>query len=87
MQVSPCGLDVSHLCIILYKIYSCVVFYKNFIPLQKKYIKKSPNAKRHIEMTESSDMEHSVQINLLYVYGNNVTIGIYIGPSMDKEEE
>ncbi len=23
MQVSPCGLDVSHLCIILYKIYSC----------------------------------------------------------------
>ncbi len=37
MQVSPCGLDVSHLCIILYKIYSCVALYKMFTLLLIKY--------------------------------------------------
>ncbi len=34
---SLCGLDVSHLCIILYKISSCVVLYKMFTLLQIKY--------------------------------------------------
>ncbi len=33
----PYGLDVSHLCIILYKIYYCVVLYKMFTLLQIKY--------------------------------------------------
>ncbi len=37
MQVSLCGLDVSYLCIILYKIYSCVVLYKMFTLLPIKY--------------------------------------------------
>ncbi len=37
MQVSSCGLDVSHLCIILYKMYSCVVLYKMFALLQIQY--------------------------------------------------
>ncbi len=37
MQVSLCGLDVSHLCIILHKIYSCVVLFKMFTLLQIKY--------------------------------------------------
>ncbi len=36
MQVTRV-LDVSHLCIILYKIYSCVVLYKMFTPLLIKY--------------------------------------------------
>ncbi len=34
IQVSLCGLDVSHLCIILYKIYFCIVLYKMFTLLQ-----------------------------------------------------
>ncbi len=34
---TPCGLDMSHLCIILCRIYSCVVLYKMFTLLLIKY--------------------------------------------------
>ncbi len=54
MQVSLCGLDVSHLCIILYKIYSCVVLYKIFTLLLIKYT-----------YIENKNIQHTCQLHVV----------------------
>ncbi len=39
--LSTCGLDVSHLCIILYKIYFCVIYnMSTLLPIKYAYMSK-----------------------------------------------